>query len=87
MANAKENTGADEKYPGYDEDHQCHVYDFFFQDEKCQAKFLRIRSRTFTICRMRHFQILRHMPDVDHAFFDTRPHIRDTGQKDRAVLS
>jgi len=30
------NSETNEKYSGYDEDHECHVYDFFIQDAEGQ---------------------------------------------------
>ena len=32
------NPKANEKYSGYHEDHECHVYDLFFQAPRCEAE-------------------------------------------------
>ena len=44
MANAKEIQRPNEKYSGYNEDHQCHVYDLFFEAEKGKEKTGRYRT-------------------------------------------
>ncbi len=44
MANAKEIQESNEQHQRYDEDHKCHVYDLFFEDETGQEKAGRYRT-------------------------------------------
>ena len=53
MANAREIKKQDQQCSGHNEDYQCHVYDFLFQNEKSQKDICLIRSLISTTCRVR----------------------------------
>ena len=54
MANTKEIQETNEKYSGYDEDHECHVYDFLCKVKKCKAEARKYRAvfLCVTVCNL-----------------------------------
>lgn len=75
------NPGQDPKRSGYDEDYQRDVYDFFFQTEKGK-KALEDTEPYFYALQGAISRTLRHVPDLEHRYFDERGTVQG---KDRKV--
>lgn len=70
------NSETNEKYSGYDEDYECHVYDFLCKVKKCKAE-ARNTEPYFYALQSAISRLLRHIPDAKSRYFDQHEEIPD----------